>query len=349
MRTMNNFSILLTLQLKKTRLIYICALSVLSISVLMALLVGSVPVKIMDVWYAWTSDELTQTSIVINYIRMPRIVLAGLVGASLGMSGAIMQGLFRNPLADPRLVGISSGAALSVAITIVFAGHILQANTFLGALLLPIMAFCGGICATFALYYLAKINGSRAIGTLLLAGIGLGAIMEALTGLMSYLSDDQQLRDITFWLLGSIGGATWLKVGIVCFLTIPAWWLAFSLRSGLNTLTLGENDAYTMGVNVERLKTSSIIVVATCVGVSVAMTGIIGFIGLIVPHIVRLICGASYQVLLPMSAILGATLLISADILARIIASPAEIPIGIITAALGGPFFLWLLLKQQRA
>lgn len=294
------------------------------------------------------SDVLAgrDTLVVLN-IRLPRVLLGLMIGAALAVSGALMQGLFRNPLADPGLVGVSAGAALAAAVTIVLGDRLLAGTGLaLPFAALPVGAFCGGLASTIALYLIATRQGRTSISTMLLAGIALGALSGAFTGLLSYLSDDRQLRDLTFWSLGSLGGASWGKLAVIAPVLLPLLLAAPVLARGLNALMLGEAEAYHLGIPVQRIKALAILLVALAVGASVATAGIIGFIGIVVPHLVRLAVGPDHRLLLPLSALGGAALLVAADTVARLLVAPAELPIGIVTAALGAPFFLWLLLRK---
>ncbi|RMG78462.1 MAG: iron ABC transporter permease [Chloroflexi bacterium] len=286
--------------------------------------------------------------VVLMIIRLPRVVMGVLIGGSLAVSGAAIQGLFRNPLADPGLIGISSGAALAAALMIVLGGSVFSGLiALLGDMALPLAAFAGGVLTTLLIYRLASVNGRTRVATMLLAGIAVNAVAGAGIGMMVFIANDDQLRDITFWSLGSLGRASWDTVAIMLpFLLLALVPLPFLARS-LNALLLGEVEAQHLGVNVERVKTLVVLMVALAVGAGVAMTGIIGFVGLVVPHLVRLIAGPDHRIVLPGALLLGATLLVSADLLARTIAVPAEVPIGIVTALVGGPFFLWLLLRDR--
>lgn len=286
--------------------------------------------------------------LVILNIRLPRMLLAMMVGAGLALSGAIMQGLFRNPLADPGLVGVSAGAALAAGATIVLGDALLAPA--LGKLpfaVLPAGAFLGGLASTLLLYAIATRQGRTSIATMLLAGIALGALAGALSGFLAFLSNDRQLRDLAFWSLGSLGGASWTKVVAVAPILLPLMLAAPFLARGLNALALGEAEAFHLGLKVQRIKAMAILLVALAVGASVAVAGMIGFVGIVVPHLVRLVLGPDHRLLLPASALGGAILVLAADLLARTLASPAELPIGIITAAIGAPFFLWLLLRRD--
>ncbi|MGO4707332.1 FecCD family ABC transporter permease [Microvirga sp. 2MCAF38] len=284
-------------------------------------------------------------ALIVLQVRLPRLLLGLLIGAALASSGALMQGLFRNPLADPGLVGVSAGASLAAAATITLGDRLVGTLPFS---MLPLGAFAGGLFTTLGLYLVATRTGRTSVATMLLAGVAFGALGGALMGLLSYLSDDRQLRDLTFWSLGSLSGATWTKViGVVPFVA-PALLAMPFLARGLNALALGEAEAFHLGASVQRVKALAIFLVAVSVGASVASAGVIGFVGIVVPHILRLLAGPDHRLLLPASALLGAALLTGADIVARTIVAPAELPIGILTAAIGAPFFLWLLLRRQR-
>ncbi len=286
--------------------------------------------------------------IIVYDIRLPRVVLGVLIGAALAVSGAVMQGLFRNPLADPGLVGVSSGAGLGAIVVIVLGG------TFLGPVLalfgiytLPLAAFSGGLATTLILYRVATRRGQTSIATMLLAGIALGAMASAFSGIMVYLADDRQLRDLTFWGLGSLAGATWTKIAAAGPIIALAIIVSPFLARGLNALALGEAAAHHLGIPVQRFKNVAIVSVAAATGASVAVSGGIGFVGIVVPHLLRLLIGPDNRYLLPASALLGASMLLLADAVSRTIVAPAELPIGIITAAVGGPFFLWILLRKR--
>nr|WP_075289603.1 iron ABC transporter permease [Pararhizobium arenae] len=286
--------------------------------------------------------------IIIFDIRLPRAVLGLLVGAALAVSGAVMQGLFRNPLADPGLVGVSAGASLGAVLVIVLGsatfGPLFAAFGFYA---LPIAAFLGGLATTFLLYRIATRSGHTSVATMLLAGIAIAALAGAITGVMIFVADDQQLRDLTFWGLGSLAGASWPKILAAAPIILLSLAVVPFLARGLNALTLGEAAAFHMGVPVQRLKNVAIVSVAAATGASVAVSGGIGFVGIVVPHVLRLVIGPDHRFLLPASALLGGILLIFADMIARTIVPPAELPIGIITAFAGAPFFLWILLRGR--
>ncbi|HEY4200694.1 MAG TPA: iron ABC transporter permease [Devosiaceae bacterium] len=307
--------------------------------------------SVVESWFGLADaadPSVLRDHVIIYDIRLPRLALGMLVGAALSVSGVVMQGLFRNPLADPGLVGISAGAGLGAVVIIVLGGTIAAPLvTLLGAYALPLAAFAGGLIATFVLYRVATRQGQTAIATMLLAGIAISALASALIGVMIYLASDQQLRDVTFWSLGSLAGANWTKVGAAGPLIVAAMGAAFFLASGLNALTLGEATAHHLGVPVQRFKTIAIVAVAAATGASVAVSGGVSFVGIVVPHLLRLTIGPDHRYLLPASALSGAVFLLAADTVSRIVVAPAELPIGIVTAAVGGPFFLWILLRRR--
>lgn len=323
---------------------------------LIALGAGAVPMELNQVitvllhrvgWETGSSVDPVHQLVVEN-IRAPRVLLAILVGAGLAISGAAMQGLFRNPLADPALIGVSSGAALAAVSVIVLGATVLNsyADVF-GDYALPLAAFCGGFLSTLLVYHLSSFNGRTLVSTMLLAGIAINVLTGALTGLLTYLADDEQLRTLTFWSMGSLGGTTWQELKLAAPLMLIAIVLIPLQSKALNALLLGESEARHLGYHLEWVKKSLIALVALCVGVAVSISGIIGFIGLITPHLIRLCFGPDHRFLLPLSALLGASLLLLSDQLARTVVAPAELPIGIITSVIGGPFFLWLLVRQR--
>lgn len=309
--------------------------------------------NVLGAWFGRapaSAEEALRDHAVIFNIRLPRMILGVLIGAGLAVSGLLMQGLFRNPLADPGLVGVSSGSALGAVVIIVLGGTALAPFTnALGIFALPIAAFGGGLVTTFILYRVATRSGQTAIATMLLAGIAIGALAGAVSGVLVYIASDNQLRDLTFWGMGSLAGATWIKILAAGPIIALALFVAAFLSKGLNALTLGEATAAHLGVPVQRFKTLAIIAVAGATGASVAVSGGIGFVGIVVPHLLRLVIGPDHRYLLPATALLGATFLLFADAVSRTIVAPAELPIGIVTAAFGGPFFLWILLRKRSA
>ena len=295
-------------------------------------------------------DAGTETgqATVLLAIRLPRACLAVLAGASLAIAGASLQGLFRNPLADPALIGVSSGAALAAVATIVLgSGAVLAIPVGLRGFVLPLAAFAGGLAVTFLVHRIASRDGRTDVATMLLAGVALNAMAGAGIGLLVFVSDDQQLRDLSFWMLGGLGGVTWGKLLPALPLMLVALVMLPLFARHLNALLLGETEALHLGFDVERTKRLIVILAALATGAAVALIGIVGFVGLVVPHLVRMAVGPDHRTLLPISILLGASLMLVADLVARHIVLPAEMPIGIVTACVGGPFFLWLLMRRR--
>ena len=319
-------------------------------SVIAGLCIGAFPVGFSQLLSAagLSSEPLDATTSAVLYaIRAPRVLAAFAVGAALAAGGAAMQSLFRNPLADPGLLGVSSGAALA-AVSVIVLGekvmHIVPPD--LRPWLLPLAAFLGGLCSTVVVYRIAARNGMALVGTLLLAGIAINALTSAGIGLLVFVADDQQLRTLIFWTMGGFGSVTWVAITpalLILAISVPTLLPTAHL---LDALALGEREAGHVGVEVERLKKRLVAQVALAVGAGVAISGIVGFVGLIAPHIVRLLLGPSHRTLLPAAALFGGAFLVLADALARTMVSPAELPIGVLTALVGGPFFLWLLASR---
>ncbi|MGQ0456017.1 MAG: FecCD family ABC transporter permease [Hyphomicrobium sp.] len=329
----------------------------LAVVCLLSLAIGPTGVSLMSLPRAisaaigYSDDPAAMRDRLILFdIRMARTLLGAFVGAALAIAGATMQGLFRNPLADPGLIGVSSGAAFAAVATIALSHSVANPWTAtFGPYALPFAAFFGGLATTLALVAIASRDGELGIGTLLLAGVAIGAIAAAGTGFISYASDDRELRDLTLWLMGSLSGASWIKVAavgpfaMILAITIPR------LVRGLNGFLLGENEAFHLGIEIEKTKKLAIAVSAAAVGAAVAVAGIVGFVGLVAPHVIRLVAGPDHRIVLPASALLGATLVIAADIIARMAIRPAELPLGLVMAAIGGPLFLHLLLRRGGA
>lgn len=281
-------------------------------------------------------------------IRLPRTLMGLCVGAALAVSGAVLQGLFRNPLADPGIVGVTAGASLGAITAIVLGAYLpLALQQLIGPYLVPFAAFVGSWGTVLLLYTVATHRGRTSVATLLLAGIALSALAMALSGLLIYAADDQQLRDLTFWQLGSLGGATWPKLMVAGPLILLSVAGAARLGRALNGMALGEATASHLGIAVQHTKNIAVLCVAVAVGTAVAVSGGIGFIGIVVPHLLRLATGPDHEPLLVNSALLGGALLIWADVISRIVVAPAELPIGIVTAILGSPVFLWILLRRR--
>jgi len=291
--------------------------------------------------------EVQQENVLIQ-IRVPRVLMAMLVGGGLGISGAALQGLFRNPLVEPGLIGVSSGAALFAVIFMVLVPAA-SALVWIKAVGLPLFAFVGGLIHVLAVYYLSKTQGKTDSATLILAGVAINALAASLIGLVLFFADDSALRSFTFWSLGDLGGATWSKIPVaLTLIAAPTFLLLFNTKQ-LNALALGEQEAFHMGVNVQQVKLRLLICSALVVGVGVSMVGMIGFVGLVVPHLIRILFGADHRLVLPGSFLLGAILLNFADLIARLIVIPAEMPIGVITALVGAPFFIWLIFNLNKS
>lgn len=302
--------------------------------------------RLLGVDLPWAYDDI-QASVLVT-IRAPRVLLGGLIGAALAVSGATLQGMFRNPLADPALIGVSSGAAFAVALLLVFGGAWIAVLPSAGAVLaLPLAAMGGGLAAVTLVWRLSTRHGRTSVVTMLLAGIAINALCGAGIGLCVYAADDAQLRDISFWMLGSLNGGSWELV----LAALPLFVLAFAvlprLARSLNAMLLGEAEAGHLGVRVDRVKQWIIAATALSVGASVSAAGMIGFVGLVVPHIIRLTVGPDHRVLVPASALLGALVLVVSDLMARTVVAPADLPIGIVTALAGSPIFLWLLVRPR--
>lgn len=287
-------------------------------------------------------DYTSQQEAVLWAIRLPRVVMGALVGAGLAVSGAALQGIFRNPLADPGLIGVSSGAAFGVALVIV------TGLSAAGLFTLPLAAFAGGLLTSIGIYRFSRRSGRTEVTTLILAGIALNALLGALVSFLIYLANDPQLRSIVFWMMGSLGGSLWRFVALVAPATVVAVLLLIRLATPLNLLVLGEAEARHLGVDTERVRIIAIALAALATGTVVAFNGIIGFVGLIVPHLLRLLVGPDHRVLLPANAIGGAAVVVGADLLARTVVSPTELPLGIVMAFAGAPMFLYLIERTRR-
>jgi len=286
-------------------------------------------------------------SIVLD-LRLPRTLGGALVGAGLGVAGAALQGLFRNPLADPGLIGLSSGARLFASAYIVLgATPLLSWAADLGPVALPLFAVAGAWVAVLLVYRLGRFDGRVDVARMLLAGVALAVLAEALSGVLALVAEDPQLRAVTMWSLGSLGGMTWGAVAVLAAGTLVTLFATRYMARTLNVMLLGERDARQLGVSVERTKRWIVALVALAVGVGVAFAGIIGFVGLVVPHVVRLAAGPDHRVVLPGAALLGAAMVLLADVVARTAIAPAELPLGVVTALIGTPFFLGLLLRKE--
>ena len=290
---------------------------------------------------AWApTDPIIESTLWV--VRFPRIVMALVVGAALAVAGAVMQAIFGNPLAEPGVVGVSSGAALGAATAIVLGASVL------GGAGVALFAFLGGLVATLLVYAVSRAGGRTEVVTLLLTGIAVNAIAQAGIAFVLFVADTASREQIVFWQLGSLGGSLWSQVAIVASVTVVGVLLSFALARRYDLLSLGERNARHLGVNVEQLRLVSIVLVALLTGVAVAFTGIIAFVGLVVPHIIRMIIGPAHRGLILASAVGGGALLVLADLMTRTLVSGAELPIGMLTSLVGGPFFFWLLYRQRR-
>ncbi|MCR9964019.1 FecCD family ABC transporter permease [Vibrio antiquarius] len=295
-----------------------------------------------------SSDLAPHIQLVINEIRLPRTILCMFIGAILAICGVVMQGLFRNPLAEPGIIGVSAGAALGGAFAIVvFAEFSQNYPQLMNLAALPLFAFLGGALTTILVYKLGTSKFGTSVTIMLLAGVAISALSGAAIGYMNFIADDQMLRDLTLWSMGSLAGANWSGIALsaVTLVILLLWFQKKSMA--LNALLLGESEARHLGVPVQKLKRQLILLSALGVGITVSISGAIGFIGLVIPHLGRMLAGPDHRTLLPISALMGALLLTAADMFARIAVAPAELPVGIVTALIGAPFFIYLLFQQK--
>lgn len=301
----------------------------------------------MAAWASGGGDPSTDA--ILGQIRAPRVVLGIAVGMALALAGAAMQGVLRNPLADPGLIGVTGGAALG-AVTVIVLGDIAFAGVPAGLRpwLLPLAAFLGAGAVTAFVFLVARAQGGTSVGTLILAGVAVNAIAGAGIGALVYVSDDDELRDLTFWSMGALGGATWPLVLVAAAMAAGVALVLLRLDRALDLFQLGERAAFHAGLEVERVKLTAGLLTALGVGAVTAAAGPIGFIGLVAPHMARLIVGPAHAWVLPASALIGASLVLFADLGVRLAVPPAEPPIGLATSLIGGPFFLWLLVTRLR-
>ncbi|WP_160717652.1 FecCD family ABC transporter permease [Chitinophaga solisilvae] len=287
---------------------------------------------------------------VLLMIRLPRVLLGVLTGAGLAVAGAAMQGLFRNPMADPGLIGISSGASVGAVLVLSLQLWVpaLTGNGWLHYYGMNIAAFAAAFAAAWLIIRIARTANGSSVTMMLLGGIAVNALCAAFTGLLTYLSPNEQLRSIVFWMMGSLGAATWQTVLVVMpFILLPVVLLP-RLAPAMNVFALGEREAQHSGVRVQSLKMQLMLLATLAVAAGVAVTGVIGFVGLVVPHMIRQFTGPSYRILFPCSALGGAILITLSDLLCRTIIAPAELPVGIVTAIIGAPFFIWLIMKEKK-
>ncbi|MEM9835476.1 MAG: iron ABC transporter permease [Bacteroidota bacterium] len=332
-----------------TAILPIILFALIVISAILSLWLGAYSLDSGELLAAIGGKGTATHNYLIWQIRLPRIILALVIGGGLALTGAAIQGLFRNPLAEPSFIGVSSGAMLFAVATLAFNYAVLPwLPAYLHQFAVSFGAFMGALFTTWIVYRVASHRGQIKVTTMLLAGIAITAMAGAFTGLIIYYSDEQQLRDITFWTMGSLAAASWTQVAICAPIVLLGSFFIRRDALALNALLLGEGDAMTLGFNVGSVKRRVIFWSALIVGVCISMTGLIGFVGLIIPHLLRIGSGTDYRSLLLHSLLLGAGFMCLADTLARTIVAPAELPIGIITATVGSPFFIWLLLRHQQ-
>ncbi len=329
---------------------YVTLFILLVLSLIISARVGAVNISYSKIFsYLFGSAEESIEKSLFLKIRLPRVILCAFVGAALSVSGALMQALFRNPIVEPGLVGTSSGAAFGAAFVFVMGKSLTGPfAAFIGPFMLPLFAFAGGLSATLIVYRLSNVFGKTNVNTLLLAGIAVNALANGGTGFFSYVARDPQARSITFWNLGTLSGADWDGVLLVGISTTLGILLALRFSKSLNALLLGETEAGYLGINTERMKLQLIVLNTFIVAMATSIVGVIGFLGLIVPHLLRIMKSSDNRFLIIGSALLGAILLNFADTFARIIVKPSEFPIGIITAFVGAPVFLFLLIRNSR-
>jgi len=316
----------------------------LPLSVLIGIVVGP---EIIFPYFTPEQPSTISNQLIVEQIRLPRTLMAALIGATLAVAGVMMQGLFRNPLADPSLIGVSSGASAGASFVIVLGASVIGGHELLGVSAVALGAFVGAVAATFLVYRLAASESGTSVATMLLAGIAISALAGALNSFFSFIADNHMLRQISLWQMGSLSSASWPRVFLaaVVFGTLFLWIPRYA--AALNALLLGESEARHLGIDVDRVKIHIIVVVALAVGFCVALTGTIAFVGLITPHTVRLVIGPDHRGLIPCSMLAGAILLVIADAVSRFLLAPGELPIGVVTALLGAPFFLSLLHRRR--
>ncbi|WP_439133220.1 FecCD family ABC transporter permease [Pseudomaricurvus sp.] len=321
-------------------------LVMLPLSLMVGLVVGP---EIILPFISGSESQTFSNQLIVEQIRLPRTLMAAIIGATLAVSGVMMQGLFRNPLADPSLIGVSSGASAGASFMIVMGAGLFGVHELLGVSFVALGAFVGAALATWLVYRLAATATGTSVATMLLAGIAISALAGALNSFFSFIADNHMLRQISLWQMGSLSSASWNRVILAFALlgSLLCWFPRYS--RALNAFLLGESEARHLGIDVDKIKVQIIILVALAVGVAVALTGTIAFVGLVTPHMVRLVIGPDHRGLIPCSALAGAILLVLADACSRYVMAPGELPIGVVTAVLGAPFFLSLLRRQRTA
>lgn len=327
---------------RRKRFVIIALIILLVLTIIITTAIGSTSIspnivakillyKFLYIEKTWSVSH----EVIINDIRLPRVLLGALVGAALGTAGCAMQGLLKNPMADPYIIGISSGAAVGASLAFV--------------LLLPvqIVSFVFAAISIFVVYNISKVGGKVPVDTLLLSGIAVGSLLAAMTSLIIYTAGVP--HQIIFWLMGGLWTADWEKVKISAFMVIFGVLMIYKQAWNLNVMLLGEEQASYLGIDIEHVKRYVLLFAALITASAVSVSGIIGFVGLIIPHIMRILTGPDHRILLPASALAGAIFLVSTDAIARVIMEPAELPVGIITALFGAPFFIYLLRKRRKS
>jgi iron complex transport system permease protein len=354
--TKRKMNLLSSLHLRSPVFLTWWMLIILTISMTISVMVGAVTISPLTVWKVTLSklsfiepyiiaDWSRAEQQIIWEIRFPRVILAAVVGAGLALVGVVIQALVRNSLADPYILGVSSGASVGATLVIIFG-----AFSAFGQFALSTAAFGGALLSVLLVFILSQVHGRISTVRLLLAGIAVSMMLSAVTSYIVISAPREEgIRDAMFWMMGSVAGANWSQLPIPLFSLILALIILRLLARPLNLMLMGEDTAATLGVDSQRLKKWLIVLTALLTGVLVSVSGAIGFIGLMVPHMVRLVIGSNHRYVLPLSALVGAIFLIWADLIARTIVAPQELPIGIITALCGGPFFIWLLRKSSYA
>ncbi|MEL7444191.1 MAG: iron ABC transporter permease [Pseudomonadota bacterium] len=331
----------------RTALLFFVLLTIASMALIAELALGPVQITPDRVLATLTGGGEPMESAILWQIRIPRAALGIAVGVSMALSGAALQGLLRNPLAEPGLIGVTAGASLGAVMAIVLGGLVVGLMPdVIAPFLLPIAAFIGGATVIAILFSLVRFGSGPSVATLILAGVAINAIVGAAIGVLIYISDDQQLRDLTFWTMGSLGVADTRLIGIVTVLALLTFPVFLGSTRALDLLQLGERAAFYSGLNINRARMRIAAATALSVGAVTCAAGPIGFIGLVAPHIARMMFGPGHKVLLPASALIGVILVLAADLGVRLAVPPAEPPIGLATSLIGGPFFLWLLMRQ---
>lgn len=321
----------------------------LILSIVAATMFGGVTIPFLDTVFVLLNvlpffdfDIVSKYETILLQIRLPRVLVAGVIGAGLAVAGVVMQSIFRNPMADPGIIGVSSGGAFGGVIAIYFG------FTAIGSFMVPVLGFIGALLTLFLVYVISTHNGKTSILTLLLTGVAISSFLSACSSLIITYADLGQLQQILYWLMGDLNGRDWEHLQLLILPVLFSCSIFYLYRNELDILLLGEEEARNLGINVQRTRNLLLIVASLLTGVSVSLTGAIGFVGLIVPHMIRLMIGPSHRYLIPASILGGAFFLIVADLIARLVIKPAEIQIGIITAFFGAPFFIYLILLNNR-